>query len=147
MIHPYSWKERTNCLFCLFCHQNCSRLKEPHLCGHSSASIIWFLKLETCVLFRSDKRSMMPHDWLNSRGSHTKWVKHSLSRLLPRQWYSPPKFSLMNLQYMGCKSKESPSTDAEFAVYLLFLDPGAFYISFHLFRPVAHDILTHTKKC
>lgn len=48
---------------------------------------------------------------------------------------------------MGCKSKESTSTAAEFPVYLLICDPElkAFYmrpVCPHLFRPVAYSILT-----
>lgn len=77
--------------FCLSCHQNCP--------NRSSAAIIWFLKLETCVFFYSDKWSIIPHDWLNTQGLLTTLGQTFLITSPSCQWYSPPSLSLMNLQY------------------------------------------------
>lgn len=63
-------------------------------------SDFWSLSL-ACVPFYPNKWSVTPHDWLNTQGSRSKLGQTFLITSPPRQWYSPPNFSLMNLQCGG----------------------------------------------
>lgn len=111
IIHPWLITEdRVICFsLCGFCFvypviKTAPKLTES--CSHWSRSSLQPLSdfscsNLTCVLFHCNKWSVTLHDWLNTQGSHSKLGQTFLIISPPCQWYSPPNFSLMNLQYGG----------------------------------------------